>query len=162
MKRPTRININDVDLIVYDFDGVLTNNKVIVFDDGKEAVLCNRADGLAIQRFKERGISQIILSTEKNRTVEARARKLAIKAIYGVDDKKSALIGYCRKKRISVKKVVYVGNEINDLEAMRLVGYPLAPRDANIKVKRIAKLVLKKKGGEGVVKEIYDSVFILN
>ena len=135
------INIKDIQLIVYDFDGVMTNNKVLVFEDGKEAVFCNRSDGLAIQKIKELGIAQLILSTEKNRVVEARARKLDIEVIYGVDNKMVTLKEYCDIRKYDYKKVVYIGNDLNDLEAMKLVGYPAAPKNVSSQIKNIAKLL---------------------
>lgn len=157
--KKTRLESRNIDLIVYDFDGVLTDNRVLVFEDGKEAVWCNRADGLAISLIKKAGIPQIILSTEENRVVEARARKLDIDVLQGIEDKKTALVDYCRKSNYNLKKVVYVGNDINDLEAMKLVGYAFAPQDANVKVKNIATAVTEKKGGDGVIKEFYDKLF---
>lgn len=154
-KKVSLIRGRQVDLIVYDFDGVMTDNKVLVFEDGREAVFCNRSDGLAIQKIKKMGIPQVILSTEKNKVVEARAKKLNIEVIQGVNDKKSALTAYCKKKKYDMKKVVYIGNDINDLEVMKSVGYPLAPLDADEKIKGVARVVIKKKGAEGVVREFF-------
>lgn len=158
LNKQFKFDIKDIQLIVYDFDGVMTDNKVLVFEDGKEAVFCNRADGLAIQRIKELGIPQIILSTEENQVVEARAKKLKIEVIHNITDKKIALIDYCKKKNYDLKKVVYIGNDINDLEVMKLVGYPIAPQDANDRVKNIGKVIVKKNGGEGVVKEFFENM----
>ena len=155
------IYARDIDLIVYDFDGVLTNNKVFVFEDGKEAVLCDRSDGLAISRIKGHGIPQIILSTETNSTVQVRAKKLDIEIINGVDDKKATLRDYCGQKGFSMNRVMYVGNDINDLEIMKTVGYSLAPLDADDKIKEISQVIVQKKGGEGVIKEIYEHVLVL-
>jgi len=153
-----KVDIKGIQLIVYDFDGVLTDNKVLVFQDGKEAVLCNRADGLAIQKIKELGISQIILSTEANPVVKARAKKLKLPVIHNLKDKKLVLLQYCDKHNYDLKNVLYVGNDINDLEAMRVVGYPVAPLDASSRVKKIAKIVTKTKGGQGVIKELFDTI----
>ena len=103
MKKPLSeypdINIEDIQLIVYDFDGVMTDNKVLVFEDSTEAVFCNRSDGLAIQKIKELGIPQLILSTEKIGVVQARARKLDVEVIYGVDDKVATLKEHCDKRK---------------------------------------------------------------
>ncbi len=159
MSKHFKVDIKDIQLIIYDFDGVFTDNKVLVFEDGKEAVFCNRADGLAIEKIKELGIPQIILSTEKNKVVEARAKKLNnIEVIHSIADKKIALIDYCKKKKYDLKKVLYIGNDINDLEVMKLVGYPIAPQDANNRVKDVAKSIVKKKGGEGVIKEFFENM----
>ena len=154
-----RINKNDIDLIIYDFDGVMTDNKVLVFDDGSEAVFCNRADGLAVAKIKEIGIPQIILSTEKNDVVLARARKLEIEIAYRVSDKKSALVVYCKKNGYSLRKVLYVGNDINDLEAMKSVGYPVALQDAARDIKKIAKAIINVNGGEGAIRALYERIF---
>lgn len=70
-----KINIKSIDLIIYDFDGVMTDNRVLINEEGKESVFCNRSDGLAISRIKQIKIPQIIISTETNKVVEVRARK---------------------------------------------------------------------------------------
>lgn len=155
-----KINKEDIQLIVYDFDGVLTDNKVLVSEKGEESVFCNRSDGLAVQKIKELGIPQIILSGEKNPVVERRAKKLNIEVIHNTSDKKSVLIDYCKKKDCDLKNVAYIGNDTNDLEIMKLIGHPIAPQDANDKVKDIAKVIVGKKGGEGVIKEFFESVLI--
>ena len=157
-KKCLNISRKKLDLIVYDFDGVLTDNKVLVFEDGREGAYCSRADGWAVQQIKGLGIHQIILSTERNGIVKARARKLGIDVIHGVDNKHDVLMRYCRAKNYALKKVLYMGNDVNDLEAMKLVGYPLAPQDAHCRILKIAKIVICKNGGYGVVKEFFDNI----
>lgn len=156
-QRKASLQFKNIDLIVYDFDGVLTDNRVLVFDDGHEAVFCNRADGLAIGLIKKAGVPQIILSMEENRVVEARAHKLGIDVLYGIQDKKTALTDYCRKGNYDLKRVVYIGNDINDIEVMGIVGYPMAPQDARLAVKRISRMVIAKNGGDGVVREFWEN-----
>ena len=158
MKEILKIHAKDIDLIVYDFDGIHTNNMVLVLEDGTEAVFCNRSDGLAVRKIKEFGVKQIILSTETNKVVAARAKKLNIDVIHGVYDKKQVLADYCKDNDISLGKVVYLGNDVNDLEVMKTVGYPLAPQDAYESIKGIAKSIIKKCGGDGVVREFYDNI----
>ena len=148
------INLKGIQLIVYDFDGVMTDNKVLIFQDGKEAVFCNRSDGLAISKIKQMGIPQIIISTEVNEVVTARAKKLGIPVIQGADNKKELVKKYCKDKKIDLDKVIYVGNDINDLDIMKLVGYPVAPSDASREIRRVAKIITKAKGGEGVIREL--------
>lgn len=151
-------SIKDIQLIVYDFDGVMTDNRVIVLQDGAEAVVVNRADGLGVNRFRARGIPQLILSTETNPVVKARAAKLKLEVITSCKDKKLALKNYCKKNDYKLQKVVYVGNDLNDLEAMKIVGFPIAPDDAHPKIKAVAKLITIAKGGEGVIREISDII----
>jgi len=150
------LNYRDIDLIVYDFDGVMTDNRVIVFQDGTEAVIVNRADGLGVDRFRNLGIPQLILSTETNPVVKARAAKLRLEVITSCKDKKIALENYCTQKSYDLNKVMYIGNDLNDLEVMKIVGFPVAPADAHPKIKKIAKLITATKGGDGVVKELSD------
>ena len=151
-----KFNYKDINLIVYDFDGVMTDNRAIIFQDGTEAVIVNRADGLGVDRFRSLGISQLILSTETNPVVKARAAKLHLEFIVSCKDKKNALQKYCRKMKYNLSKVAYIGNDINDLEAMKIVGYPIAPADAHVEVKKIAKIITKTIGGDGVIRELLD------
>ena len=156
------IDPNSIDLICYDFDGVMTDNRVFVFQDGREAVAVNRADGLAIAAIRRRGIPQIILSTETNPVVAARADKLGIPAIHGVDDKAIVLTDFAARNDHSLQRTVYIGNDLNDLSAMRLVRYPVAPQDGHLKICDIAVLVTNACGGHGVVREFYETVFGLD
>ena len=152
----SKLSVRAIDLIVYDFDGVMTDNRVIIFQDGTEAVIVNRADGLGVDYFRGLGIPQLILSTETNPVVNARAAKLRIEVINSCKDKKLALEDYCIQHGYNLSRVVYIGNDLNDLEVMKIVGFPIAPTDAHPKIKRLSKLVTKAKGGEGVVKEVSD------
>lgn len=153
--------IKGAKLVVYDFDGVMTDNKVILSEDGLESVVVNRSDGLAVNRLKYCGIPQIILSTETNNVVAKRARKLGIPIIQGISDKRSSLKEYCRKNNITLKDVVYVGNDLNDLQAMKSVGYPVCPSDACREVRAICSIVLNAVGGDGVVRELLDYIKFL-
>jgi YrbI family 3-deoxy-D-manno-octulosonate 8-phosphate phosphatase len=145
-------------LFLYDFDGVLTDNSVLVNEDGIEAVFCNRSDGLAISRIKGMGIAQAIISTEMNKVVSVRAAKLGIPVIQGIDNKKKAVLVYCEKLKIGEEETLYIGNDLNDLEAMLIVGFPVCPNDAYPEIKRISKLVLPVPGGKGVVRELINHV----
>lgn len=155
LKKQTKLfMLQNIHLIVYDFDGVFTDNKVILREDGLESVIVNRADGLAVGMLKGLGIKQIILSKEKNKVVEARGNKLGITVIKGVDNKKDRLVSYCREENIQLENVLYIGNDINDLEVMKIVGYPICPSDAYREIKEISKVILDAAGGNGVAREI--------
>lgn len=149
-------NQGDIDLIVYDFDGVMTDNRALQFQDGTEAVLISRADGWGIEQIKEKGIQQIILSTEKNPVVASRGKKLGIETIQGSNDKKSDLLDFCDCNQINPLAVLYVGNDLNDLDAMKAVGYSVAPADAHPSIIAVARLVTRARGGEGVIREMLD------
>lgn len=142
------------ELIVYDFDGVMTNNKIYVLDNGIEGVIANRSDGWGVKKLHEAGYLQIIISTEKNPVVTVRAKKLKIPVIQGCEDKKSCLERICQRKKINLNKVLYIGNDVNDLPAMKIVGLSVAPADSEKSVLRCADFVAEAKGGEGVIREI--------
>ena len=150
--------IDKIKLFVYDFDGVMTNNKVYVNQYGKEMVQVNRADGLGVSEIKKLEIEQIIISTEKNPVVSARASKLGIPCLQGIDNKKDALLNHCDKNDFKLNHVAYVGNDINDLGAMKLVGYSFCPTDSHEIIKKISNQVMKTKGGHGVIRELLDFI----
>jgi YrbI family 3-deoxy-D-manno-octulosonate 8-phosphate phosphatase len=147
---------SNIKFIVYDFDGVMTNNKVLVDQYGHESVLVNRADGLAVAEIKKLGINQIINSTEQNPVVSTRAEKLGIPSSQGIDNKRDFLVEHCQNNEIDLEQVAYVGNDINDKEAMEIVGYTFCPADAHNSIKSISDHVLKTKGGNGVIRELLD------
>ena len=146
-----------IDLIVYDFDGVMTNNTVIVSEDGKESVICNRDDGWAIRKIREESeIKQLILTSESNSVVKHRARKLGIGIVGGISNKALYLSRFCKKLNISMSNVLYIGNSLSDLEVMKIVGCASAPEDAHLDIIKIANYVMEKKGGEGVILEVFE------
>ena len=147
-----------IKLIVYDFDGVMTDNKVYVDQDGKETVQVNRGDGLGISEIKKLGFEQIIISTEKNLVVKARADKLDIYCLQRNENKKDALINYCRGNSIDLKTIAYVGNDINDKDAMEMTGIKFCPADADESIKAISDHILETRGGHGVVRELLDLI----
>lgn len=149
---------NKIKLIVYDFDGVMTDNKVYINQNGDEMVQVNRSDGLAVGEIKKMGIDQIIISTEINTVVQSRANKLGIKCFNAIDDKKSVLIKYCQKNNINLNDVAFVGNDINDENAMIIAGIKICPADAHDKIIIISDIVLKSKGGDGVIRELMDLI----
>jgi 3-deoxy-D-manno-octulosonate 8-phosphate phosphatase (KDO 8-P phosphatase) len=155
------LNQFKLDLIVYDFDGVMTDNKVYVDQNGHEMVQVNRADGLAVAEIKKLGIEQIIISTEENLVVSVRADKLGIPYLQGIDNKKKALIDYCEKNDFDLKYVAYIGNDINDKIAMETAGVSFCPADAHENIKAISDYILKIKGGEGVVRELFDLISVI-
>jgi len=156
------MDIDDVDLIVLDFDGVLTDNSVYVDSTGNETVKCSRADGLAFDVLKILNKPVFIFSTEKNNVVVARAGKLGVEVLNGVGDKKTVLKKYCYDNEYSLDRVLYVGNDINDYEAMKLCGYSICPADSHRDIKRISNTVLTLSGGCGVIREILEDIMCLN
>jgi N-acylneuraminate cytidylyltransferase len=149
----------DVQLIVLDFDGVMTDNRVWVDQDGREMVAANRSDSMGLQRLRQSGVQAVVLSTETNPVVAARCRKLNLPVIQGVADKAAVLKQYLSEQRIDPNRVVYVGNDINDLPCFPLVGCAVVVADAQPEAARQADLVLLQRGGYGAVREICDLIF---
>ncbi|NQV83553.1 MAG: HAD hydrolase family protein [Rhodospirillales bacterium] len=145
-------------LIVFDFDGVFTDNKVYTAQDGSESVMCDRRDGLGVRMLKDEGIEMFILSMETNPVVEARARKLGLAVQQGCDDKAGFLAGYLQEHGIEPATVIYMGNDLNDLGAMKVSGYAVAPADAHPTVLEVADLVVAATGGNGAVRELCEFI----
>lgn len=147
-----------LDAIVFDFDGVHTDDFVYVDQEGVETVRVKRGDGMGIGLLKDAGVTLLILSTEKNPVVQARAKKLGVTAITGKDDKAKALSDWLAKNDIDASRVAYVGNDINDKGCLEMVGWPIVVQDAHPTVKLLARLTLESPGGEGAVRELADLV----
>ena len=145
-------------LIIFDFDGVFTDNRVIVSDAGAESVICSRADGIGISKLKALKLDMMILSTERNHVVTHRAKKLGLVCFNGIDDKLKKLHELSSSQNVSFEDIAFVGNDINDLDCLRVVGFPVVVADAYPEVKAVARLVLKNNGGEGAVREFCDLV----
>lgn len=151
-----------VQAIIFDFDGVFTDNKVIVDEDGKESVICDRSDGFGISAIKEYGISLLVLSKEKNPVVQKRCEKLGILSVQGIDDKKTFLAAWLKENAIDLSHVIYLGNDVNDIECLKYVGCGVVVADAHDDAKSAAKIVLKNNGGQGAVRELCDLVMSIN
>lgn len=143
-------------LIVSDFDGVMTDNRAILHEDGTESVYVSRADGLGVSIIKNLGIHFLILSTEVNKIVEMRAKKLDVPVLYGIEKKEKALREFAEKENINLRQIWYIGNDINDIDAMKVVGYSMAPIDAYDEVKNTVDCLLKTEGGKGTIREVAD------
>ncbi len=153
---------SNVKLLVLDFDGVMTNNKVIVDENGKESIICNRSDGMGVEMIKNKGIDVIVISKEVNKVVKARCDKLNVPCVHGVDDKLSILKKELNNRSLQPEDVCYIGNDVNDIECLKYVGIGIAVNDAFPEVKKVAKVVTKKNGGEGAVREIIDNIIKVN
>jgi N-acylneuraminate cytidylyltransferase len=148
----------DVDAVVTDFDGVHTDDRVCVNEHGVESVTVSRSDGMGVARLRRAGVRVLILSTETNPVVSARARKLGVPVLQGVDDKQRALVAWMADEGLDPQRVAYVGNDVNDLEALSSVGWPVVVPDAPPRVRAVARVVLARPGGHGAVRDVSDRV----
>lgn len=145
---------DDIDAVVLDFDGTQTDDRVLIDSDGREFVSVHRGDGLGIAALRRSGLTMLILSTEQNPVVAARARKLKLPVLHGIDRKDLALKQWCEEQGIAPERVLYVGNDVNDLPCFALVGWPVAVASAHDVVRGAARAVTTVPGGDGAIREI--------
>ncbi|MEU9358023.1 acylneuraminate cytidylyltransferase [Streptomyces sp. NPDC048301] len=144
----------DIDAIVLDFDGTQTDDRVLIDSDGREIVAVHRGDGLGIAALRRTGVPILILSTEQNPVVAARARKLQVPVLHGIDRKDLALKQWCEEQSVAPDRVLYVGNDVNDLACFGLAGWPVAVANAHDSVRAAARAVTTNPGGSGAIREI--------
>ena len=148
-----------VRLLVLDFDGVLTDDRVWVNENGEEMVAASRSDGMGLERLRtETGIDLMVLSRESNPVVTARCKKIGIPAWQSVLKKGEAIVEVLAEKNLRPEEVIFMGNDINDLEVFPEVGFAVAPADAHSEVLRRADLILSRPGGKGAVRELCDMI----
>jgi|GEM_PF-3000020 len=149
-----------IGLVAMDFDGVLTDDRVIVGEDGREQVICSRADGLGLTLLIEAGFEAVILSSETNPVVTARARKLNIPVHQGLGlgKKHETLRKIAADRNVRLTEVVYIGNDVNDAECLRLAGCAVVPADAHPHVVGLADIVLTRPAGRGAIRELADMI----
>jgi 3-deoxy-D-manno-octulosonate 8-phosphate phosphatase (KDO 8-P phosphatase) len=160
--------LSKIHTIVFDFDGVFTDNKVYLNQDGIESVRCDRGDGLGIdflRAYQRKGLLNakiFILSKEKNPVVLSRAKKLKLDCVHGVQDKLAYMREYLRKLEADEESVfnglVYLGNDLNDLPIIELAGFSVAPNDAHERVKALVDVVLPRNGGDGFVRAFVEKL----
>ena len=151
--------IRRMKLLAFDFDGVFTDNRVHVNQEGIESVSCWRGDGEGFKMIRRLGIDMVIISTEKNPVVAARGRKVGIRCLQGVEDKAGALKGIAEESGLSMDEVAFVGNDTNDVPALRVAALPIAVGDAHPAAAAIAKYRTTARGGYGAVREVCDLFF---
>lgn len=145
--------------VVFDFDGVFTDNRVWTNERGEESVACWRGDAFGLRRLEEVGVDHLILSTEVNPAVGARARKIRAQCVQGVEDKAPVLREEAARRGVPLEETAYLGNDMNDAGCLELVGLPVVPADAWPEVVALARIVLTRAGGRGCVRELCDAVW---
>ncbi len=154
--------LKKIKYIFFDFDGVFTDNSVYIGEDGKEFVKCSRSDGIGLKKLIKEGLEPYIVSSEKNKVVSARAKKIGIKSYQNVENKGSFLEKFFEENNISKDETLFLGNDINDISAYKKVGIKVAVLDAFPELDSFIDFKTSKKGGEGAVREICDLVVYHN
>lgn len=145
-------------LLVMDFDGVLTDNRVWVDENGREMVAANRSDSMGLNLLRAAGVPAVVISKETNPVVAARCKKINVPCLQKVDDKPAALKAYLEEHHIAAQDVIYIGNDTNDLPCFPLVGFTVSVADGHPQVRAAADHVLSLNGGHGAVRELCDLI----
>jgi N-acylneuraminate cytidylyltransferase len=147
-----------IEAVVFDFDGVFTDNRVLVFQDETEAVVCDRGDGKGIERLRETDLDLLVLSSEENPVLKARTQKLNLETIHDVADKRAVLDDWLAERDVAWDRTVFVGNDVNDAACLRAAGCGVVVADAHPDVQSDADIILRSDGGHGAVRELSDLV----
>lgn len=158
--KPRKQMPENVKLILCDFDGVVTDNFVLTDENGKETVSASRSDSMHIKTLREKGVETMILSSEPNPVVLARAKKMGVEAIHGIgmQNKGKVMREVLERKKVRAEDVIYVGNDLNDLPCFEIAGWSVAVADAYPEVIRAADYVLTRRGGRGAIRELCEMV----
>ncbi len=152
--------IKKISLFTLDFDGVFTDNRVFIDENGKETVVCDRSDSLGLKMLREKrpDVTVIVISKETSRVVRARCDKLKITCYTGIDDKLTTFQKIIADMKLEPAQVAYMGNDVNDLECITYAGIGVAVADSDPKVLAIADYITQKSGGQGAIREFIDIV----
>ena len=148
-----------VRVVAFDFDGVFTDNTVIVSQDGVESVRCWRGDGIGLSRLRCTGVETLIVSTEVNPVVAVRAQKLRTQCVQGIEDKAASILTFCKERGVDPQQAAFVGNDVNDIPAFKVVGLPIAVSDASPEIFPHVLYRTVARGGYGAVREVCDLIF---
>jgi 3-deoxy-D-manno-octulosonate 8-phosphate phosphatase (KDO 8-P phosphatase) len=157
------LNLSHIKLIVLDVDGTLTDGGVYITEQGDEFKKYNTKDGMAIKRLLKKGKQVAFLSASSSQmTVRKRADMLGVKLCYvGKESKLKVLKQWLTELNLSYEQVLFMGDDLNDLDIMQSVGVSACPADAAPPVREAAQLVLTRKGGDACFRELVDLYFPL-
>ena len=152
-------DLTNIKLVILDVDGTLTDGGVYIDSNGVETKKFNIKDGAGIVLAEQVGVEFMILTGRKSYCVEHRANELKIKYVFqGVVDKLSYLQQFLTQQGFSPADVAYIGDDVNDLECMRIVGFTACPADAVEEVRQQCDFVSRYNGGQGAVREVCDMI----
>jgi len=155
------VDIEKIKIFFFDFDGVFTNNKVIVSEDGKESVVCSRSDGIGLNQLKAYGYDLCVISSEINPLVNIRCKKLKIESFNEVEDKGLLIKKILKSKSLNKENAAFIGNDINDIPAYESVFLKIAVSDRNHAIDNYVSFLTTLAGGEGAVREVCDKIISL-
>ena len=148
-----------VRLFATDVDGVLTDGGMYYSESGDELKKFNTRDGMGIKLLQRAGLITALITMEETKLVMRRAEKLAIPEVHqGARDKPAVLRALAARHGLTLEEMAYIGDDVNDLEALKAVGFSAAPADGHPSVLKAVRYVCQKKGGEGAVREVVDLI----
>jgi N-acylneuraminate cytidylyltransferase len=148
--------------LVMDFDGVFTDNRVHVDQAGVESVACSRSDGYGLEQLRKAGLPMVVISKERNPVVQRRCDKLVIPCLQGIDEKRGELLRWCEAQQLDLESVVYIGNDVNDLDCLEVAGCAVVVADAHPIAQNAADIVLSAVGGQGALRELSELILDRN
>lgn len=151
-------DLEQVSGVIFDFDGVFTDNSVYVDQEGRESVRCSRLDGIGLAGLRSLGLPMVVISSEKNPVVASRCSKLSIECHYGVTDKVAVAFAWAKKQSMSLEAVAFVGNDVNDIPLLKAVGFSVVVQDCVSACLPYADFMICKKGGNGAVRVFCDYI----
>ena len=152
------VSLGQVEFVVFDFDGVFTDNTVYVDQNGVETVRCWRGDGLGLEMLRKHGVELAVVSTETNPVVAARCKKLNLRCVHGVTNKALAVEALCKELNLKLENTCFLGNDRNDIEALKIVGFPAIVADADKSVEQFGLIKTQLAGGFGAVRELCEVI----
>lgn len=159
MSADIQIKLKKIKLVITDVDGVLTDGGMYYTENGEFMKKFNTRDSMGMELLLEKGVKTVLLTRENSKIVKKRADKIRIVDLYsGILDKKSILGEIAKKYAVINDEIAYIGDDVNDIEIMEIVGFAATPSDGASKVKEISDYVCKVKGGEGAFRELADLV----
>ncbi len=151
--------LSKVNTFIFDYDGVMTDGKLILLHDGQPLRTANVKDGYALQLARRLGYRVVIISGGISKSVENRFDNLRITDVFlGISDKTEVFKKYLKENNLSADQVVYMGDDLPDYKVMQMAGVPVCPADASVEIKNISVYISDKKGGQGCVRDIIEQV----
>ena len=159
MNQKLKEKIKKIKLIATDVDGVLTDGGMYYSSKGDTLKKFQAIDGMAVSILKRNTIPTVIITKERNQIVKQWSSKMNIDRLFdGIKNKEKIVPKLCKLYSLSENNIAYIGDDVNDLEILKRVGFSITPKDGNLEVKKIVDCICKSSGGEGVLREICDLV----
>ena len=150
-----------IKLVITDVDGVLTDGGMYYSAKGEEFKKFNAVDGMAVELLRKQGIKTVFMTKENSQIAKQRGKKVKAAAVFvNVIKKEKQLSKICHDFRVETEEIAYIGDDINDFEIMKLVGFSATPANGLYQIKKIADYICKSRGGEGAFREFTDLILL--